>query len=207
MKTSVELSKVILSHAHIYLVIFLFCHFYFLLCWTHTHTHTFHNSPSPLFFFFCRWHTPSNPCSHWHSTRGAHTRSRKLCIHSACNTILTTAVLSHISDELIVYVSRSSMDRGNTRSVWRVQLVPLRFCWSIRTRLVPLLLFCPSRLQMTSFRTSQHQRLPPNHPQLPPRCTLILAFTMKYNSTILFTERNYSVCSLDMAALESVHKT
>lgn len=177
MRTSVELSKVILSH----LDIFLCCHFYFLLCWTHTltlfvpHCH----------LCICRWYSPSNPRAHWHTTRGAHTRSCKLCINTECNWSLIPAVLSNISNELVVFVFRSSMDRGNTRSVWRVQLVPLRFCWSIRTRPVPLLLFCPSRLQMTYFRTSQHQHLPPNYPQQPHRCKVILALTILFTGRLL----------------------
>lgn len=78
-------------------------------------------------------------------------------------------VLSLVSDWVYVFLSRSSTDRGNTRSVSRVHLVPSRFCWSIRTRPVPLLLFCPSLLQMTSFKTSQRQHLPLSRSLLPPR--------------------------------------
>lgn len=92
-------------------------------------------------------------------------------------------VWSLVSDRLFVCVSRSSTDKENTRSVWRVHLVPSRCCWSIRTRPVPLPLFCPSLLQMTSFRTSQHRRLPPSCPVLPPRSTQISAFSMQ---SILF---------------------
>lgn len=89
-------------------------------------------------------------------------------------------VFSHVSNRVFcVCVSRSSTDKESTRYVWRVRLVPSRFCWSIRTRPVPLLLFCPSLLQMTSFRTSQHRRLPPSCPLLPPRSTQISAFSMQ----------------------------
>lgn len=78
-----------------------------------------------------------------------------------------TFCLSHISHRACV--SRSSTDKENTRYVWRVRLVPLRFCWSIRTRPVPLPSFCPSLLQMTSFRASLRRRLPPSCPLPPPR--------------------------------------
>ena len=114
----------------------------------------------------CRRHTSSDSCSHRHTTRGAHTRSCKYGVLSVSCPLL----LSRVTDP--VSVSRSPMGRGNTRSVSRVHLVLSRFCWSIRTRPVPLLLFCPSLLQMTSFRTSQH--LPPSRPLLPPRSTRML---------------------------------
>lgn len=83
---------------------------------------------------------------------------------------LIQLLLFHVSDHLFV-LSRSSMDRGNTRSVSRAHLVPSRFYWSTRTHPVPPLLFCPSLLQMMSFKASQHQQqhLPHSSLLLPPR--------------------------------------
>lgn len=80
-------------------------------------------------------------------------------------------LLCLMSQTVDVFLSRSLTARGNTRFVSRVHLVPSRFCWSIRTRPVPLLLFCPSLLQMMSFKASQHQHLPLCRPLLSPRST------------------------------------
>lgn len=164
MKTCVELSKVIVSDAQSLETFFFFCD---------THSNT-------CLSFFLRWHTSSNPCSHWHATRGPHTRICKSCEWSFCFlcSLGPATVLSSVSDWVYVFLSRSSTDRGNTRSVSRVHLVPLRSCWSIRTRPVPLLLFCPSLHQMMSFKTSQRRHLPLSCPLLPPRSTQISAFSM-----------------------------
>lgn len=89
---------------------------------------------------------------------------------------LIQLLLFHVSDHLFV-LYRSSMDRGNTRSVSRAHLVPLRFYWSTRTHPVPPLLFCPSLPQMMSFKASRHQQqhLPHSSPLLPPRSIMISA--------------------------------
>lgn len=130
---------------------------------------------------FLRWHTPCDPCSHWHTTRGPHTRSCKLCVWFVhfVGSLGPATALSHVSDWVYVFLSRSSTDRGNTRSVSRVHLDPLRFCLSIRTHPAPLPLFCPSLLQMTSFKASQRRHLPLIRPLLPPRSTQISAFSMQ----------------------------
>lgn len=144
--------------------------------------HSFHTLITCLSFLL-RWHTPSYPRSHRHTTRGPHTRICKLCVwfvHSV-RFIHPATVLSHVSDWLS-FSSRSSTDRENTRSVSRVHLVPSRFCWSTRTRPVPLLLFCLSLLQMMSFKASQHRYLPLSRPPLPPRSTETSAFSMEISS-------------------------
>lgn len=76
-----------------------------------------------------------------------------------------------------VRVCRFSMDSENTRSVLKVHLVPLKFYWSIKTPPVPLPLFCPFLLQMTSYRTSQLQHLPPRCP-LPPHRSTQISFSL-----------------------------
>lgn len=83
------------------------------------------------------------------------------------------AIESHVARFRVS--SRSSTDRGNTRSVSRAQLVPLRFYWSTKTRPVPPRSFYPSLLRMMSFRVSPHQRqhLPLSSPLSPPRFTAI----------------------------------
>lgn len=83
------------------------------------------------------------------------------------------AIESHVARFRVS--SRSSTDRGNTRSVSRAQLVPLRFYWSTKTRPVPPRWFYPSLLRMMSFRVSPHQRqhLPLSSPLSPPRFTAI----------------------------------
>lgn len=111
-----------------------------------------HNCPS----FLPRGHTPSDPCTNWYTTRSPHSRICKSCDLHFVYSFLPTADVPSVDSDYVLF--RSSMDRGSTRSVSRVQQVPLRFYWSIRTHLVPLLLFCQSLLQMMSFRASLHQR-------------------------------------------------
>lgn len=141
MKTSVELSKVIVSDI--------------FFCDTDSLKHGCHHLS-----FFLRWHSPGNPCSHWHTTRGPHTWICKSYVSFAPFLSSLGLFSCRVSDWINGFLFRSSTVSGNTRSASRVLLVPSRSCWSIRTRPVPLLLFCPSLLQMTSFKTSQHRRPP-----------------------------------------------
>lgn len=129
-----------------------------------------YHSP-PTLSSFLRRHTPSYPCSHRHTARGPCSRGCKSVVYGVCFGLYLIQLLSfHVSDHLFV-LSRSSMDRGNTRSVSRAHLVPSRFYWSTRTHPVPPLLFCPSLLQMMSFKASRHrqQHLPHSSPLLPLR--------------------------------------
>lgn len=120
------------------------------------------------FFVFCRWHTLSYPCSNRNTARGARTRSCKFP-HLVS---FGLAVLWFLIWQLMcVCLCRRSTDKGNTRSASRALLVPSRFYWSTRTLPVPLLLFCPSRLQMTSFKGYQH--LPLSSPRQPHRSGVV----------------------------------
>lgn len=122
-----------------------------------------------------RGHTPSNPRSHRHAARGAGPRSRELDFVGSWFAFSIGRLPSSFILLVSRILSRSSTDRGNTRSVSRAQLAPLRFYWSTKTRPVPPLWFYPSLLRMTSFRVSprQRQHLPLSSPLSPPRSAAI----------------------------------
>lgn len=115
-----------------------------------------HDSPPFLF----RGHAAGHPGTYWYTAGSPRPR--------ICRSRVTFARLRpFIQSRLCVkrhlgghVSSRSLKDRGSTKSTSKAQPVPLRFCWSTRTRPAPPQSCCQFPLQTKFSRASRHRRRP-----------------------------------------------